>query len=323
MLKTVVFSFTLFWFIFTGVDAIFAQEDVEGSEDHSMISRYEGSYIKGYEKFDYDRMTFYTGEENGEVQDTVVEGEITRILYFLPEGLSVLQVQRNYQLALQEAGFEIVYECFGGMDEIPRKIFTDFDMIGGRENRNVFLGSGSSYFMARLPGSEGDIFVSAHTILSDHADVDRQPVTALQILEEKPLTTGKVKVEIKAEAMATDIDEKGSVRIYGIHFDTDEATIKDQSESALAEIAKLLEQNPELKLGVVGHTDATGNVDYNMDLSQQRAESVVEFLTSEHGISEDRLTPYGVGPLSPVASNEDEDGRAQNRRVELINLSEE
>ena len=120
--------------------------------------------------------------------------------------------------------------------------------------------------------------------------------------------------------MASDIDETGSVRIYGIHFDTDQATIQEKSESALAEIATLLAQNTDLNLGVVGHTDAVGNIEYNMDLSRQRAESVVDFLVSEHGIAKDRLTPHGVGPLAPVASNADENGRARNRRVELINL---
>ncbi len=153
--------------------------------------------------------------------------------------------------------------------------------------------------------------------------VEDRPVTALQILEEKPLETGMVQVDVNARAMAEGIDEEGGVRIYGIYFDTDEATIQEGSESALNEIAKLLEQNPELKLGVVGHTDATGEVQYNMDLSKQRAKAVVEFLSSEHGVSADRLKPYGVGPLAPVASNEDEDGRARNRRVELIELPEE
>ena len=263
-------------------------------------------------------MTFYSGEENGDLQEIVPEGEANRILYFLPEGLSVLQVQRNYQMALKEAGFKIEYECFGGMDEIPRVIFTDFKRIGGRKNRNVFNGKDASYFMARLPNDDGDLFVSVRTILSNYADSDLQPVSALVILQEKPMTTGKVKVEINAEAMAKEIDEKGSVRIYGIYFDTDKATIKKESESVLEEIALLLENEPDLSLGIVGHTDATGNIDHNMDLSQKRADAVVEYLVSQHDIPEDKLTSQGVGPWAPVTGNDDEDSRARNRRVELI-----
>ncbi len=325
MFKKNILFFAALIFMFSGTVATFAQteKDVEGSKDHPMISRYEGSYISGYEHYDYDRLTFYTGEENGELQEIVPEGEVTQILYFLPaEGLSVLQVQRNYQMALKEAGFEIVYECFSDMDEIPYSIFEGMlgDHYSGDHSKNVFVGKDKSYFLAKLPQDDGNMYVSAHTLLSGYADEDNQPVTLLQILEEKPMTTGKVKVNIDAQAMAKDIEEKGSVRIYGIRFDTDKATIKEKSESTLAEIAALLEQKPDLNLVVVGHTDAVGSMEYNMDLSQKRADSVVEFLVSKHGISEERLNPRGVGPLAPVASNEDKDGRAQNRRVELVKM---
>ena len=322
MFKKLNFSF-LVAFLCGVAFSTYAQEDIEGSKDHPMISRYEGAYISGYEHYDYDRETFYTGEENGELQEIVPEGEVTQILYFLPaEGLSVLQVQRNYQMALKEAGFEIVYECFSDTDECPYSVFDGMlgDHYSGDHSKNVFVGKDQSYFLARLPQDDGNMYVSAHTLLSEWADEDNQPVTLLQILEEKPMETGKVNVEINAEAMAEDIDEKGSVRIYGIHFDTDNATIKENSESTLSEIASLLEQKPELKLGVVGHTDATGGMEHNMDLSVQRAEAVVEALVKSHGISGERLTPYGVGPLAPVANNEDEDGRARNRRVELIKM---
>ena len=322
MFKKLNFSF-LVAFLCGVAFSTYAQEDIEGSKDHPMISRYEGAYISGYEHYDYDRETFYTGEENGELQEIVPEGEVTQILYFLPaEGLSVLQVQRNYQMALKDAGFEIVYECFSDTDECPYSVFDGMlgDHYSGDHSKNVFVGKDQSYFLARLPQDDGNMYVSAHTLLSEWADEDNQPVTLLQILEEKPMETGKVNVEINAEAMAEDIDEKGSVRIYGIHFDTDKATIKENSESTLAEIASLLEQKPELKLGVVGHTDATGGMEHNMDLSVQRAEAVVEALVKSHGISGERLTPYGVGPLAPVANNEDEDGRARNRRVELIKM---
>jgi outer membrane protein OmpA-like peptidoglycan-associated protein len=322
MFKKLNFSF-LVAFLCGVAFSTYAQEDIEGSKDHPMISRYEGAYISGYEHYDYDRETFYTGEENGELQEIVPEGEVTQILYFLPaEGLSVLQVQRNYQMALKNAGFEIVYECFSDTDECPYSVFDGMlgDDYSGDHSKNVFVGKDQSYFLARLPQDNGNMYVSAHTLLSEWADEDNQPVTLLQILEEKPMENGKVNVEINAQAMAEDIDEKGSVRIYGIHFDTDKATIKENSESTLAEIASLLEQKQKLKLGVVGHTDATGGMEHNMDLSVQRAEAVVEALVKSHGISGERLTPYGVGPLAPVANNEDEDGRARNRRVELIKM---
>ncbi|MBS3756859.1 MAG: OmpA family protein [Desulfobacterales bacterium] len=325
MFKKNILFFAALIFVFSGAvsfPALAAEKDKEGSKDHPMISRYEGSYISGYEHFNYDRLTFYTGKENGELQEITPEGEVTQILYFLPTELSVLQVQRNYQMALKDAGFEIVYECFSDTDECPYSVFEGMlgDHYSGDHSKNVFVGKDQSYFLAKLPQDDGNMYVSAHTLLSEWADKDNQPVTLLQILEEKPMETGKVKVDIDAQAMADDIDEKGSVRVYGIHFDTDKATIKEKSESTLAEIAALLEQESDLRLLVVGHTDAVGEKEYNMDLSEKRAEAVEEFLVSEHGISENRLIPHGVGPLAPVSSNEDEDGRAQNRRVELVKI---
>jgi outer membrane protein OmpA-like peptidoglycan-associated protein len=121
-----------------------------------------------------------------------------------------------------------------------------------------------------------------------------------------------------AEAFAKEIGEKGKVAIYGIHFDTNKTEIKPDSETALKEVSKLLSQNPNLKLYIVGHTDNVGEFSYNMKLSQARAESVVKELTTKYGVALGRVMPYGVGPLSPVASNKTEEGRAKNRRVELI-----
>lgn len=123
---------------------------------------------------------------------------------------------------------------------------------------------------------------------------------------------------VNADALAKEITRTGHVAIYGIYFDTGKADVKPESEPTLKEIAKLLQQNPELKLYVVGHTDNVGTLTSNMDLSLRRAESVVKTLISKYGIDTKRLHPVGVGPLSPVASNKTEEDHAKNRRVELV-----
>ena len=79
-----------------------------------------------------------------------------------------------------------------------------------------------------------------------------------------------------------------------------------------------MEEKPDLKLIVAGHTDNEGAFDYNVDLSSRRAKAVVAALTKDYGVSADRLTPFGDGMSAPVASNADESGRAKNRRVELV-----
>ncbi len=138
---------------------------------------------------------------------------------------------------------------------------------------------------------------------------------SLNIIERKAMEQDVV---ANAESMARDISTTGKTAIYGIYFDFDRAEIKPESEPALQEIAKLLRNDPELKLHVVGHTDNVGEFDYNIELSQRRAKSVVEALTSKHGVAGDRLRPAGIGPLAPAASNTTEEGRAKNRRVELV-----
>ncbi|MDZ7720574.1 MAG: hypothetical protein U5K72_17290 [Balneolaceae bacterium] len=180
-------------------------EDVEGSEDHPMISRYEGSYITDYEQFSYDRQQLVTGMENEDFERTSFEGEVTRIHYTAPEGRSALEVHQNYTLALQDAGFEMVYECIGD-DSICQEII---------ETNAFNRGSDLNYSLARLTGSAGDIYAAVHT--ARRHDETR---SVLLIVEEKSMESGKVQVDIDAEAMARDIDDAGRVMLYGIHFDT-------------------------------------------------------------------------------------------------------
>lgn len=121
-----------------------------------------------------------------------------------------------------------------------------------------------------------------------------------------------------AASFGNDLKATGHVAVYGIYFDTGKSVLKPESTPALLEVAKLLGADPALKLWVVGHTDSVGAIDGNMKLAQARAEAVVAALTTTHGVAASRLKGYGVGPLAPVASNDAEEGRAKNRRVELV-----
>ena len=104
--------------------------------------------------------------------------------------------------------------------------------------------------------------------------------------------------------------------LRGVHFDFNKANIRSDAVPILKEAANILKENPDLKVTVEGHTDAIGSDEYNLKLSLRRATAVKEFLVKE-GIAEPRLTTRGFGESQPVASNDTEDGRAQNRRVEL------
>jgi outer membrane protein OmpA-like peptidoglycan-associated protein len=125
-------------------------------------------------------------------------------------------------------------------------------------------------------------------------------------------------VVANAAALSTGITSTGHVVVNGILFDTGNADVKPESAAALTEVAKLLKANPRLKVYVVGHTDNVGVLPSNIDLSKRRAASVVQSLTTQYGVSAAQLQSFGAGPYAPVASNRSEDGRALNRRVELV-----
>lgn len=121
-----------------------------------------------------------------------------------------------------------------------------------------------------------------------------------------------------AASFANDLKASGHTAVYGIYFDSGKSDLKPESTPALTEVAKLLAADPSLKLWVVGHTDSVGGAEGNMKLAQARAEAVVRELATKHGIAAARLKGYGVGPLSPLATNDSDEGKAKNRRVELV-----
>jgi outer membrane protein OmpA-like peptidoglycan-associated protein len=127
-------------------------------------------------------------------------------------------------------------------------------------------------------------------------------------------------VVVKADKMKEKIEKEGKVALYGIYFDTDKTEVKPSSMPTIEQIAKLLKDNPKLKLLIVGHTDNEGTFIYNKKLSEGRAKSVVRLLVTKYGINADRLHPVGVSYAAPVASNATNEGRAKNRRVELVEL---
>ncbi|MHC1743644.1 MAG: OmpA family protein [Syntrophobacteraceae bacterium] len=137
----------------------------------------------------------------------------------------------------------------------------------------------------------------------------------LRIVEKKAMAQTIV---ADATVFSNELRTKGHTAVYGIYFDTGKSTVKPESAQAIEEIAKLLKTDPGLKIFLVGHTDNQGGIESNIKLSQDRGEAVLQALVRDHGIAAARLRSFGCGLFSPVASNDTEDGRAKNRRVELV-----
>lgn len=119
-----------------------------------------------------------------------------------------------------------------------------------------------------------------------------------------------------AEQLAAQLAKKCHIPVYGVLFDFNKATLRPDSEGALNKVRELFTSDPNLKLIVEGHTDNVGGAVSNQKLSEQRAASVVAWLTA-HGVPANRVSAKGYGLTKPVASNDDAEGRAKNRRVEL------
>lgn len=303
--------------------------DFPGSEDHPMVTRYTGAFIDGYEVKGFDEYVLALGpvarNEQGKripKEQVNLEGRITRILYRGPDGRSTLEIYRNYESALHAAGFETLFTCsrddcghnFSGLLYGPMAM-----RINSTESsKGAFdIPQDIRYLAAKMVESNRTIHVSLMVAFDNgFGPLRKRAVTLLEIIEAKAMDTGMVTVD--AEAIGKGIDSTGHMAIYGVLFDTGSANIKPESAPVLAEIAKLLEGRPSLNILVVGHTDNEGSHEYNMNLSSQRANSVVRYLAAENGVQKSRMKAAGVGFLAPVASNDSAAGRAKNRRVELV-----
>jgi OOP family OmpA-OmpF porin len=187
------------------------------------------------------------------------------------------------------------------------QIVRNYEMAIKRAGGKI-LGTGDERRMAaeiRKDGTLTGVYVEA---------VNEGRNYSLTIVESQ---TMKQEVVADAKAMRNDLAETGKTIIQGIYFDTGSSTIKPESEPALVEMVKLFNGSPALKVYVVGHTDNVGSLESNLKLSSDRAASVVKALTAR-GIAASRLKSAGVGPYSPVASNDTDGGKAKNRRVEFV-----
>lgn len=160
--------------------------------------------------------------------------------------------------------------------------------------------AGDATLMARFADGTRDLWLSMHSTNFGY---------------EVKLADASAAAEMKK--LQEQLDRLGRVAVYGIYFDSDSSTLKPESEATLSQIVKLLEAAPSLKLGIEGHTDNTSTRPHNQTLSEERAASVVRYLV-DHKVNAARLTSAGFADTRPVADNASPEGRAKNRRVELV-----
>lgn len=298
--------------------------DVAGARDHPLVGRYEGARIIRHQAKDFEEVRLVDkpllaqdGPRRTERNSRAVEGRHLRLTYEGPAGRSALEMFRNHEEALAARGFERLYACRGAECGPGFTVLGAIEGVAGTAGLPQVL-DGQRYGLFRLARDTGTVWVAIYA--NERPAAGNRPLVPfalIEVVEERAMDAGRIQF-VDATEMERAIGATGRVALYGILFDFDRAEIKPESRPTLEEIAKYLRANPQVGLIVAGHTDATGAFDYNVELSRRRAAAVVAALTREYGIAPARLTPFGVGPAAPVAPNDSEDGRAKNRRVELV-----
>jgi OmpA-OmpF porin, OOP family len=305
--------------------------DVAGSSDYPLVGRYSGSEIVGYQVSEYDETVIIEEPFDSTTSDRTgagfktVEGKIFLIYYKLPQERSTLEVLRNYQDSLTAKGFSIVFSCATSNGSCFASNQPDAGYVLGQavgdplalpkladDYVHNWFEKGGRYLLARLERPEGAVYVAIYLGESSSGNV-----AVVRVVETKEMETGKIEF-VNTSQMEKALADTGRIALYGILFDFDKDVVKPESKPTLDEIAKLLKEKPDLKLEVVGHTDNKGSDAYNLNLSAQRAANVVGALTGTYGIAGDRLSSRGAGATTPIASNDTDEGRAKNRRVELV-----
>jgi OOP family OmpA-OmpF porin len=254
-------------------------QDKEGCKDHALLSRMPGFYIE--ECIDnYNQLSSF----NAAGEETVLEGNLTNILYFFnaeskEKEPSVFQILKNYSNAILK--------------------------IGGKK---IFSGDYVACYELKKNGKEYNIKIS------DFANYDggnRTTQFRLYVLEMEAM-----KQEITANEMLDALNKDGFIAL-NILFDTGKSTIQQESLPIIEQINELLKGDATLKVSIEGHTDNVGDAASNKKLSNDRAKVVMDALIAK-GIDNARLSFIGWGQEKPVADNRTDEGKAKNRRVEIV-----
>lgn len=303
--------------------------DAPGCREPAGLKRFEGSSLVHCEARDFGEHQLATGrliawdysaKRPNYAAKLDIEGRLSFNIYFVPKGPSAAEVARNYRLDLDAKGYRVLFEAKGA--EFGGDQGRIFEHIGPGQQLFGYSVENSRYIAAVKDDGERKTYVSLYVIeyqggLHNKLKAEKGQVLVRLDTVEVGALRDRMRV-VTASEMESAITSTGRVTLYGILFDFNRSEIKPESKAALDEIAQYLRKHPERRLHVVGHTDAVGGFEFNLKLSKARAVAVVDALVRGYGIAPGRLTGNGVGMLAPIATNASEEGRAKNRRVELV-----
>jgi len=305
-----------------------AAEDIDGIVEHPMISRYPGQEIRWQHIENYMPYRVPLGPVTGyrKIDDWIdTAGQVTRTFYrYEGSDRTFSEIYLNYLESLRAEGFEILAEGLTpdrrGAGIASRQwaevLFRENPATKPGEVGTMFSGTSSSGGAGAIVGRRERAAGTAYVVINVEQHSAAYVGSLIDIIEVEAAETGLVAID--AEAIGTGIREYGRVVLDGIFFDHDQATLKPESSDALAAIARFLAVEPTKQYYVVGHTDSVGTFAHNRKLSEDRARAVVDALRLDYDVAPERIEPFGVGPLVPAFANASDEGRARNRRVELV-----
>lgn len=272
-------------FLIASIVSGFSQDDAEGCMDHAILTRMPTYFISGCSN-SYNQAEIATGSTDGEQIRKTIEGNVSTIEYNQKEGIegklpSWFQIVKNYENALGKIG--------------GKKIFSD--------------GLTATF---HVTGDNKDTWISIELNSSDADGVNVYSFVA-KIIEMEAM-----KQDIQANEIFEKLNTEGHISLY-INFETGKSDIKTESQNTIDEIAEMLKNNSSLKVSIEGHTDNVGTPAANKTLSENRAKAVMNALVAQ-GIDNSRLSAKGWGQDKPISDNTTEDGKAKNRRVEIVKL---
>jgi len=302
---------------------LFAQElkDIAGAEDNPLISRFQGSTIQYYRAVKWDKYVLpyskYGDNQPWPWKKTLeLQGQINRIQYVTSKDNNAAYVYMNYLNALKKSDWEILYSGSGD-DELGTESYSwQYYMFQGGLNlrdkfgsKYGFRGGNYAYIAAKYEDNDTSYYAAIYIIEQDDETMINQ-----DIIKVKNPDVGLVTAKLLTEK----IDKKGHLALDGIFFETGKATLTENSVPALKNIAEYINLNKDKKYFIVGHTDNVGDFALNMNLSENRAKAVMNELISKYNVDLNQLKAYGVANLTPMVSNSTEEGKAKNRRVEIV-----
>lgn len=257
-----------------------------------------------------------------------VSGKVTRQAWRIGgTGLSSYQLLLTLRTQLADQGYEIRFECTtqdcGGYD------FRYGTEVLGEPDMHVNLGD-FNFLSAVKPGPEPDVvtLLVSRSASAAFVQVVQVGEAATPDVEVEPMTSTKAEPDVALPAVVEEdigpvMESIGRFILADLVFATGSADLGPGEYTSLTELADYLKANPTKRVALVGHTDAQGSLEGNISLSKRRAASVMDRLINDFGVPAAQLEADGIGYLAPIASNQTDEGRNRNRRVEAILVSTE